>query len=195
MNLSKRLVLASQSPRRASLLNQIGLTFDIIPSHVSEEHGTDHQPPEIVISLSQAKAHEVARDVHDAIIIGADTIVVLDGMILGKPESPAEAMTMLNRLSGREHEVYTGFTLLDTPSMHERSSFERTLVHFRTIEEDEIAAYVASGSPMDKAGAYGIQDDYGAVFVESITGCFYNVVGFPLTKFYVTLGKFLAELM
>jgi septum formation protein len=195
MDIPKRLVLASQSPRRASLLNQIGLTFDIIPSHVSEEHATDHQPPELVISLSQAKAHEVARAVHDAIIIGADTIVVLDGMILGKPESPAEAMTMLNRLSGREHEVYTGFTLLDTPSMRERSSFERTLVRFRTLHEDEIAAYVASGSPMDKAGAYGIQDDYGAVFVESITGCFYNIVGFPLTKFYVTLGKFLAELM
>jgi septum formation protein len=194
MNLHKRLVLASQSPRRASLLNQIGLTFDIIPSHISEEHVVDYQPPEIVIGLSQAKAHEVARTVHDAIIIGADTIVVLDGTILGKPESPVEAMAMLNRLSGREHEVYTGFTLLDTPSMRERSSFERTLVRFRTIQEDEIAAYVASGSPMDKAGAYGIQDDYGAVFVESITGCFYNVVGFPLTKFYVTLGDFLAEM-
>jgi septum formation protein len=194
MNLSKRLVLASQSPRRASLLNQIGLTFDIIPSHIAEVHTPGHQPAEIVLSLSQAKAHEVARTVPDAIIIGADTIVVLDGMILEKPGTPTEAITMLRRLSGREHEVYTGFTLLETPDMHERSSFERTLVRFRTLSEDEITAYVASGSPMDKAGAYGIQDDYGAVFVESISGCFYNVVGFPLTKFYVTLGKFLDEM-
>ena len=190
MDSPKRLVLASQSPRRASLLRQIGLSFDIVPSHISEVHIADHQPSEIVVALSQAKAREVALGVSDAIIIGADTIVVLDGTILGKPESPAEAIAMLKQLSGREHEVYTGFTLLETPGMRELSTFEKTLVRFRTLQEREIADYVASGSPMDKAGAYGIQDDYGAVFVESITGCFYNVVGFPLTKFYTMLQKF-----
>ncbi|MGD0339337.1 MAG: Maf family protein [Bacteroidota bacterium] len=192
MNIPKRLVLASQSPRRASLLRQIGLTFDIIPSHISEDHVNDRRPHEIVLTLSRAKAYEIAQSVQNAIIIGADTVVVLDGKILGKPITPTEAITMLHSLSGREHEVYTGFTLLDTPSMQEVSSYEKTLVRFRHLHDEEIASYVASGSPMDKAGAYGIQDDYGAVFVESITGCFYNVVGFPLTKFFVTLQEFLS---
>lgn len=192
MILPKRLILASQSPRRALLLRQIGLTFDVIPSHIPEEHDNDHHPHEIVLSLSRAKAYEVAGRVSDSLIIGADTIVVLGGNILGKPGSQAEAITMLRQLSGREHEVYTGFTILDTPGMREISSYEKTVVRFRHLDDDEITSYVASGSPMDKAGAYGIQDDYGAVFVESITGCFYNVVGFPLTKFYTTLKEFLS---
>jgi septum formation protein len=192
MNIPKRLVLASQSPRRASLLRQIGLTFDVIPSNITEDHLDDHKPHEIVLLLSRAKAYEVARRVPDSIIIGADTIVVLDGKILGKPDTPEEAMAMLRQLSDREHEVYTGFTILETPGLKEVCSYEKTLVRFRHLYDDEIASYVASGSPMDKAGSYGIQDDYGAVFVESITGCFYNVVGFPLTRFYVKLQEFLS---
>ncbi len=193
MKISKRLVLASISPRRAHLLRQIGLSFDVIPSHISEDHPNDDRPHEIVTALSRAKAGEVARNVPEGIVVGADTIVVLDGKILEKPGTPDEAMEMLRQLSGCEHKVYTGFTIIDTPSMREVSSYEKTLVRFRALHENEIREYVDSGSPMDKAGAYGIQDDYGAIFVESITGDFYNVVGFPLTKFYMTLQKFLAS--
>ncbi len=192
MKIPKRLVLASLSPRRAHLLRLLGVAFDVIPSHIPEDQINDDRPNEIVTALSRAKAMEVARNIPDGLIIGADTIVVLDGKILGKPETPAEAVEMLRELSGCEHKVYTGFTIVETPTMREVSAYEKTLVRFRTLQPREIEEYVASGSPMDKAGAYGIQDDFGAIFVESITGCFYNVVGFPLTKFYTTLQKFLA---
>ena len=194
MQVPKKLILASQSPRRAFLLKQIGLTFDVVPSHVSEETSDGLPPAEIVMSLARAKAREIGDRQDDAIIIGADTIVVLDGVILGKPASAEEAVRMLQRLSGRDHVVYTGFTILDVPSGKEYTGYEQTQVHFRPLREDEILEYVAGGSPMDKAGAYGIQDDYGAVFVDSIHGCFYTVVGFPLAKFHEAFTDFLSTL-
>jgi len=117
--------------------------------------------------------------------------VVLDQHFLGKPNNGGEAESMLRLLSGREHNVYTGFTIFNKPDGKYCSDVEVTTVKFRVLEDEEIRNYVRSGRPLDKAGAYGIQDDFGAVFVERIEGCFYNVVGFPLTKFYVSLRKFL----
>jgi septum formation protein len=188
----KKLVLASGSPRRKILLGQIGLTFEVRESGVDESIDVGDNPATHVTVLSQQKASAVADGYDDAIIIGADTVVVLDGKIIGKPSDEREAEVMLNALSGRWHEVYTGFTLVDRPSDRQISRVEMTKVKFRKLADSEIAEYVRSGSPMDKAGAYGIQDDYGAVFVERIEGCFYTVVGFPLTKFYVTLKEFLS---
>ncbi len=175
------------------MLKQIGLEFEVIPSHVSENIASNSDPATIVMSLAQAKALEVGSIEKNAFIIGADTIVVIDKDILGKPATSDEAVEMLHRLSGREHTVYTGFSILDTPSMRVYSDFEQTQVHFRHLHDEEIKEYVASGSPMDKAGAYGIQDDYGAVFIDSIQGCFYNVVGFPLAKFYIAFENFISS--
>ena len=189
----KKVVLASESPRRQALLRQMGLTFVVEPSNVDEESVTSASPTELVTSLSHRKAQAVARSHADALVIGADTVVVLDAEILGKPKSAAGAAKMLSALSGREHQVFTGFTLYDRPTDRSISDYEVTTVRFRKLGEEEILAYVRSGSPMDKAGGYGIQDDYGAVFVDRIEGCFYNVVGFPLTKFYLTLQAFYRE--
>jgi septum formation protein len=194
MMIKKKLILASRSPRRQLLLRQMGLDFEIRESGIDEVFDTIKSFEANVMFLSEQKALHIARSVDDAIIIGADTIVVLDKHILGKPSDAQDASKMLTRLSGRIHEVYTGFTLFDRPSNQSMSAFEVTKVKFRVLLPDEIAEYVNSGSPMDKAGAYGIQDDYGAVFVEKVDGCFYNVVGFPLTKFYTTLQQFQKQL-
>ncbi len=190
MVLKKKLVLASKSPRRAALLKQIGLRFTTKGSSVRERRNGVMSPEQIVLNLSRKKAFEVAKKVRSGIIIGVDTVVVLNGKIYGKPQKASEAKAMLKDLSGNEHEVYTGFTLIDRPSNKSVSDFEVTRVKFRELSEEEIEEYVRSGSPLDKAGAYGIQDDYGAVFVERISGSFYNVVGLPVEKFYQRLKEF-----
>lgn len=188
-----RLVLASQSPRRKVLLRQIGLKFRVRPSAVREDL-LDHETPEHNAKrIALTKALEIAKSCKRGIVIGADTIVVLKGVILGKPRSQREAEQMLRTLSGRMHTVYTGFALVDVESGRRMVEIEKTRVWFRRLSSAEIRKYVASGSPMDKAGAYGIQDDYGAVFVERIEGCFYNVVGFPLTKFYQALQRMIED--
>ena len=188
------LILASQSPRRRLLLKQIGLKFSVRPSSVAEDV-LDHESPEQnVRRIALAKALDVAKRVRSGIVVGADTIVVLGSEILGKPRTAVEAKRMLRKLSGRQHVVYTGFALVDASTGRKIVDIERTKVQFRRLNPGEIDEYVASGSPMDKAGAYGIQDDYGAVFVERVEGCFYNVVGFPLTRFYLDLQKFVRTL-
>lgn len=186
----KKLILASKSPRRHKLLHQVGFTFEVRESGVDEAIFTERVPSSYVQIVSAAKAAAVAESEHEAIVIGADTIVVIDGRMLGKPHDASEAYEMLTLLSDRSHEVFTGFTLHDRPSGMVRSEVERTLVRFRRLQDEEIRSYIRSGSPFDKAGAYGIQDDYGAVFVDRIEGCFYNVMGLPLAKFYSTLLEF-----
>lgn len=184
-----KIYLASQSPRRAQLLKLIGFEFEIIPSRIDESAFNEADPAKHVMLLSMAKAEKIAESVSNGLVIGADTIVVLDGEILGKPQSPDEAREMLKKLSGRTHAVYTGFSLIERPGQGKASDFEKTDVHFRELFDWEIDSYVATQSPMDKAGAYGIQDQ-SAVFADRIEGCFYNVVGFPLSKFYTTLIDF-----
>jgi septum formation protein len=191
MNIPGRLVLASRSPRRVHLLNQIGLVHEAIASGVDEVIDEALTPEENARQLAVAKAKDVGRVVPEGIVVGADTIVVLDGEFLGKPEDREDAVRMLRKLSGRTHVVVTGFAILRNPGGRCVSDVERTAVTFREIPEEEIVRYVEGGSPFDKAGAYGIQDDYGAVFVSRVEGCFYNVVGFPLSKFYSALKEFL----
>ena len=196
----KTIILASNSPRRAHLLRQIGIPFTVMGSDVSEETEAPADPGAHVLALSRRKAERVAGRVREGVILGVDTIVVLDGCILGKPKDAEEARAMLRRLSGRWHRVFSGMTLMEvgpgtgneghTPCQGQNtasrcvlraSDFSVTRVKMRTMSEAEIAWYVATGEPLDKAGAYGIQGK-GAVFVEGIEGCFYNVVGLPLSR-------------
>jgi septum formation protein len=185
-------ILASQSPRRQQILSLIGLPFTVVPSAHDEDSLAEPDPINHVLQQSAAKAAQVAGQTESGLVIGADTIVVLDGEILGKPDTPDHAVEMLNRLSGRTHRVFTGFTIWCRPNDKRVSDYEVTAVRFRHLQDWEIARYVETKSPMDKAGAYGIQDQ-SAVFADRIEGCFYNVVGFPLTRFYVTLLHFLQE--
>ncbi len=187
MNRMEHIYLASRSPRRADLLHQMGFSFQVIPPKISEESITTSNPVELVIELSKRKAQAVLDRVEDGLIIGADTIVFLDGEILGKPHDKSEAKGILMKLSGRTHQVFTGITLIQV-GIKQFSDVETTAVTFRNLEEWEIDSYVTTGAPLDKAGAYGIQDKSG-LFVDRIEGCFYNVVGFPLTKFYEGLKK------
>ncbi len=192
--LKKKIILASGSPRRQHLLNQIGINFEVRQSSIEELFDPISTPEENAQRLAEAKASEIAKYYDDAYIIGADTIVVLDGEMMAKPADDADAFRMLSTLSGKEHRVITGFAIFEKPSGRYISDTETTYVKFRSLSEKEIRDYIKSKSPSDKAGAYGIQDDFGAVFVEKINGCFYNVVGFPLTRFYVDFIKFQKEL-
>ena len=190
MRLTKPLVLASRSPRRISLLKQIGMVAEILPCDIPEEFDPQTSPGQNAARLALLKAQTVAEGIHDAIVVGADTIVAIDGQMLGKPTDTDDAVRMLRMLSGKAHTVFTGIAFVDRPSNRSITDVEETKVTFRALPDDEITEYVAGGSPMDKAGAYGIQDDYGAVFVTRIEGCFYNVVGFPLSRFYTRLKEF-----
>ncbi len=186
MNLMPPLILASRSPRRSQLLKQMGFRFEVITSPVDENIDIS-DPVEVVKILSRMKAEAVLHKRSEGLIVGADTVVALNGKILGKPKDPQEAGDMLRLLSNNTHEVFTGFTIIEVNG-RSVSDYERTAVTFHAIDEWEIGNYIATGSPMDKAGAYGIQDRSG-LFVEKIDGCFYNVVGFPLTRFYEQLKK------
>ena len=189
MHLLKPLVLASRSPRRLHLLRQIGITPLVAPCEVPEEF-SGASPEDDAVTLALRKARCVAGGFDDALILGADTIVAVDGILLGKPVDHADARRMLALLSGKTHIVHTAFAVVDRPSGYFVTGVESTRVTFRSLPAGEIEEYVAGGSPMDKAGAYGIQDDYGAVFVSRIEGCYYTVVGLPLSRLYVTLNEF-----
>jgi len=180
-----KITLASKSPRRAEILRQLGLKFDILHPDVNEIMPKKHDFNQIVMKNSRLKAMDVAARVEDGIVISADTIVVLDGKVLGKPADSDDAVKMLTALSGKNHSVYTGFTVYKIGA-REVTDFARTEVKFRVLEPWEIDAYVATDKPLDKAGAYGIQDMSG-VFVTKIHGCYFNVVGLPLAKFYNAL--------
>lgn len=191
------IILASRSPRRKKLLEQINLTFSIQSSATDESFDTNAQPEDIVQMLASRKATDVASATKNALIIGADTIVTFHDEVLEKPSTPSHAIKMLTSLSGNTHQVLTGVALLKTNEqgniIEGCSFFELTHVTFGLLTPGEIETYVRSGSPMDKAGAYGIQDDRGALFVERIEGDYYNVVGFPLYRFYQTMKRFAPE--
>ena len=177
---SKRpLILASGSPRRRELLARMGYTFEICAPDV-DEHVSGHAR-DIVHTLAQRKARAAAEHYADGVIIASDTLVSLDGAPLGKPADAREAREMLAALSGREHEVFTGVCVLDAKTGRSELRTVRTGVTFRDITPDEIDAYIATGEPMDKAGAYAIQGG-ASHFVESLDGEFENVVGFPVVE-------------
>jgi len=175
------LILASASPRRRELLTQIGVSFVVEVSDVEEVIDSSLSPELQVQSLARQKAEAVASNHTDGIVLGADTIVVADGKILGKPHDETEAKTMLASLSGGWHQVMTAIAFVDAGNKNTWTSTEITNVKFRNLTDDDIAAYVATGESMDKAGAYGIQG-YGALLVERIEGCYNNVVGLPLQQ-------------
>ncbi len=185
------IVLASRSPRRAHLLKQIGLKFITDPSSFDEEGVQLTDPDSLVRLISENKGLQVASRHANALIIAADTIVVLNKRIMGKPEDAKEARKMLSDLSNNTHTVYSGvFVALTDQNNNINNSFsisERTKVTFSPLTTHEIDRYIDSGSPFDKAGGYGIQDDTGSLFVKKIDGDFYNVVGFPLNAFYQKL--------
>lgn len=190
------LVLASQSPRRSALLKHVGFEFTTVVPDVDESAvPTDGEPAVYVERLALLKAQRGASLIdHDAIVIGSDTTVVLDGAVLNKPVDAQDARRMLRLLSGRTHTVYTGLALATRCAAPRSVCASRaTDVTFRELSDDEISAYVATGSPLDKAGAYGIQDDFGAVFVSSVHGCYYTIVGLPLELLYTTLRSFVAQ--
>ena len=186
------LILASASPRRATLLSQIGLTFDIHPSDAVEPpHNiyANKSASQVTQELALLKAASVVQHYDNGLIIGADTLVSLDGKLLGKPVDDAEALAMLTSLSNTCHEVVTGVALIDASSGREHIWSEVTQVYFRKLQSTEITAYIASSEPSDKAGAYGIQGR-GAAFVRRIEGCYFNVVGLPLASLVEHLSDF-----
>ncbi|MFZ1083010.1 MAG: nucleoside triphosphate pyrophosphatase [Candidatus Kryptoniota bacterium] len=189
MNLP-HIYLASKSPRRRQMLEMVGIKFTLLDIEMDEDKHLAESPSDYVLSLSEKKAVEAAHGITNGIVAAADTIVYIDGQILNKPKDAGDARRMLALLSGRTHQVYSGFTLLKIPEKKLLRDFGVTDVSFRKLDKDEIEEYVQSGAAFDKAGAYGIQDDLSALFVERIDGDFYNVVGLPLPKFYLALRKF-----
>ena len=186
LTISRRLVLASESPRRLQLLKQIGLTPEVIPSNIDENSFKESSIISLIQKLAEAKGLSVADKVDNGIIISADTTVVLEKRVIGKPATQDEAISMLKELSGNMHTVLTAYNILSTPSLFSITDYEQTKVYFRSLSESEIISYVDTANPLDKAGAYGIQDS-GALFVQKIEGCYNNVIGFPLTRFYETM--------
>lgn len=178
-----KLILASTSPRRADLLRQAGLDFRVVAPDISEKISASLTPAELVNKLALKKALNVARRLREGIVLGADTVVYHGGEIIGKPRDTEEAGQMLWRLQGERHEVLTGLVLIDAVSGCTESATAITAVWLKKLERKEIDAYIATGEPFDKAGAYGIQGRAG-LFVERVEGCYFNVVGLPLGLLY-----------
>jgi len=186
--MDKKIILASASPRRKEILNNLGMSFEVICSDAEEKVDAELPPHIIVQELAMLKGTDVASKTHDAIVISADTIVYFDKRILGKPTDEISAKKMLEMLSGKVHEVYTGVCVTDSVSGKSISDYEVTKVKFKNLTQEEIDRYIKTGEPMDKAGSYGIQGK-GSLFVEKIDGDYFNVVGLPAVK----LAKLLRE--
>jgi septum formation protein len=191
INYSTQIYLASKSPRRRKLLRQLNLKFKSFSVEMDEIIHPNEKPSHSVIRLSKEKLNLAKLKVKKGIVITADTIVVLNKTVLGKPADKKDAFRILKMLSGKTHFVYTGYSIFNFTNNKMISEYENTEVTFRDLTDEEINEYIKGGSPMDKAGAYGIQDDFGAVFIKKINGCYYNVVGLPLAKFYHALLRIL----
>lgn len=181
------MILASASPRRKEILENFGFSFKTIVKNI-DETSDKTRAEEKILEIAEKKAKATAIDFPDENVIGADTVVVVDGKILGKPKDKKEAFSMLKSLSGRNHEVITAFSFININKNISYSDYEITKVYFKNLTDDEINWYINTKEPMDKAGAYGIQGK-GAFFVEKIEGDFFSVMGFPLGKFVRFLNK------
>ncbi len=179
--LSSPFILASASPRRKELLRSVGLKLKIIPAHVDETHINGESPQTHVRRLSCDKATVIADQHPKALVLGADTIVVIDGLILGKPKSKSQARAMLERLSNRQHIVFTGFTIVSAGSGISKTKVVRSAVRFKKISPEEMDWYVNCDEPYDKAGGYAVQGK-GAYFIKAIRGSYTNVIGLPLCE-------------
>ena len=183
----QKIYLASKSPRRRKLLKQLGIKFQSVSVDLNEEVLDGEHPAQTVKRLALHKMQAASGKLKSGIVITADTIVVLNREVIGKPKNKKDALKILSKLSGKTHTVYTGFVIMNLEKNKKIVDYEKTKVTFRRLSPVEIKSYIKGGSPMDKAGAYGIQDDFGAVFVKKIEGCYYNVVGLPLAKLYKSL--------
>ena len=177
------LVLASSSPRRKAIMSQVGLSFITEPSNIDEDYSIKMPPKAFCEYWAREKAKYVAVSHNDKLVIGADTIVLIDGKILGKPLNRKESFKMLKSLSGKTHEVLTGVSLIHLDLGIDFKFNVSTKVSFYSLTNDDIYNYINIYNPFDKAGSYGIQDGF-SVYVKKINGCFYNVMGFPISKFY-----------
>ncbi len=185
----KKLLLASTSPRRKMIMEQVGLPFKVIDNDYEEDMTLDMTPEELVKFLSKGKADSIKTDEKDAVIVAADTIIAHEGQVLGKPHTPEKAKETLKTLSGKRHQVITGFTVRDLESGESVSEAIVTDVEFKDLSDEIIDLYVATGEPLDKAGAYGIQDG-GAALFKGVYGDYYNVVGLPIAPLLEVLNKF-----
>jgi septum formation protein len=181
--MNQKWILASASPRRNEILKQLGLRFRADPSGISEPARRRRETPaDYAVRIACLKAEGTAERHQSGLVIGVDTIVVLGNTILGKPETITEARSMLKQLSGRWHEVLSGICLIDCSRNRSRSGIGRSRVHFRRLSSEEVEWYLGTGEYRDKAGAYGIQG-YASLFADSIEGCYFNIVGFPIAAF------------
>lgn len=188
---SPALLLASQSPRRHQILQEAGFDFQVLRIEADEDFDKTLAPDQVCEYLAKHKSKHYPGDISPKVLVTADTIVWIDGQVLNKPADAAEAKAMLQQLSGRTHEVYTGVCLRNEQKT--KVFHARTEVRFHQLSNEEIEAYIATGSPFDKAGSYGIQDWMGYLGVAGIEGCFYNVMGFPVSRFYRELQAFCEE--
>ena len=186
--MNKRLILASKSPRRFELLKQVGLDFEVVPSRVREDFVQKESPQEHVIRLAKAKTIDVATGYPDRWVIAADTVVYIDGSILGKPKNQEEAIEMLRHLSGQEHWVLTGFSVCHLEKKKGDKEAVQTAVRVKSLTRSEMEWYVKTGEPFDKAGGYAIQG-IGSFMIESIRGSYTNVVGLPLCELIQMLNR------
>ena len=187
--LAAKYVLASKSARRAKLLTQIGLKHKMVDSKSEELEVSKYNPIKLVRINALKKSRIVAEGYKNEIVIGADTIVLIGNTILHKPANLNEAKKFLKKLSGKKHYVYTGLNVINTKNSKEEFAYEKTEVVFRKLNDEEINYYVNKFKPLDRAGAYGIQDDFGCLFVEKINGDYYNIMGLPLVRLYSTIKK------
>ena len=188
LNLNVQFILASASPRRQELLKSARLKFKTIPAHVNEDYKEGESPRAHVKRLAQDKAFTIAKKYPDSVVLGADTIVVIDDMILGKPKNKAQAREMLQRLSGREHKVFTGLTMACIASKVRKTRVVQSAVKFKTISQEEMEWYISCDEPYDKAGGYAVQGK-GAFFIKSIRGSYTNVIGLPLCEVLEEMEK------
>jgi septum formation protein len=193
-NMNTPIILASKSPRRKDLLRQVGLDFRVDPAEVDERVLPNEVPEGYAVRVALEKARLTASRTGSGIVIAADTIVVIDDEILGKPEDAQHAERMLKRLSGKAHRVITGLVVMDAATERTLTRTSITRVWFRRLTPQEIASYIATGEPLDKAGAYGIQE-LGALLVDKIEGCYFNVVGLPLALLGELLRGFGIDLL
>lgn len=185
----KTIILASASPRRKEILKRAGLKFHVEVSDYEEDSTLDLEPSELAKYLSLQKAKDVTKNYKNAIIIAADTFVILEKETIGKPKNEADAKRILKKLSGKPHLIITGFTIIDTDTQKTVSKSVATTVYMKKMSEEEIDAYVGTKEPLDKAGAYGIQE-LGGIFIEKIEGDYFNIVGLPLFPIVKSLNEF-----
>ncbi|MFA7561764.1 MAG: Maf family protein [Candidatus Izemoplasmatales bacterium] len=183
-----KIILASNSPRRHELMKLLNLDYEIQASHIEEINDLSLSHEELVMDLAFQKAHVIFKDNKDALVLGFDTLVIIDDLILGKPKDEAEAKHFLQILSGKTHKVLTGCAMIKKG--YSRSFYTQSLVTFWDITEKEIDDYIKTKEPMDKAGAYGIQD-HGSIFIKSISGDYFTIVGFPISRINQELKKIL----